>query len=154
MMKFTPLSIPAAPLKLVERNNAVYVWDEFRSKSILLTPEEWVRQHFLHFLVDHKGFPKGRISVEHSLVINSLARRCDALVYSDQLNPLVIIECKAPEINLSLKTLEQIAQYNFELRVNYLVLTNGLQTIVAVLDAENKTIHYLKEVPDYNAIIG
>jgi type I site-specific restriction endonuclease len=151
-MKFPQLSFSPAPLNILQKNAHYYVWDEFRQKRILLTPEEWVRQHFLHFLVREKDFPKGRIAVEKGLVINGLTRRCDAVVYSDQLVPLVLVECKAPDIELSQTTLEQIAQYNFDLRVNYLILTNGVQTVVAIVDTEKKVMRYLTEVPMYHQI--
>jgi type I site-specific restriction endonuclease len=152
-MKFPQLNFAPAPLKISQKDAHYYVWDEFRQKRILLTPEEWVRQHFLHFLVREKDFPKGRIAVEKGLLINGLTRRCDAVVYSDQLVPLVLIECKAPEVQLSQTTLEQIAQYNYDLRVNYLILTNGIQTVVAFVDATKKTIQYLTEVPIYQQLV-
>jgi hypothetical protein len=152
MSSFPPLSIPPAKLKITQKNEVYYVWDKFRKKQVQLTPEEWVRQHFLHYLVDELNYPIGRISVEHALTINQLSRRCDAVVFSADFTPLVVIECKAADVPLTQKTLEQIAQYNFSLRVKYLILTNGIQTVTAFIDEENRSIQYLNEVPGYEGM--
>lgn len=143
----TPLNLPQAKLKLSQKGQRLMVWDEFRMKQVVLTPEEWVRQHFLHFLTSEKGVPKSLIAVEQGVQVNSLVRRCDAVVYNNEGAPIAIVECKAPEIALTEKTLHQIAQYNFKLRVNFLILTNGIQTITAVINSKSKTIDYLQNVP-------
>jgi len=145
----TPLNLPQAKLKLTQKGEKLFVWDNFRMKQVVLTPEEWVRQHFLHFLVNDKGVPKSLIAVEQGIQVNTMTRRCDAVIYNREGSPIAIVECKAPEIPLTEKTLQQIAQYNFNLRVNYLILTNGIQTITACVNAEKKTIEYLEEVPSF-----
>jgi type I site-specific restriction-modification system R (restriction) subunit len=145
----TPLNLPQVKLKLTQKGEKLFVWDDFRMKQVVLTPEEWVRQHFLHFLVNDKAVPKNLIAVEQGIQVNTLTRRCDAVIYNREGAPLAIVECKAPEIALTEKTLHQIAQYNFKLRVNYLILTNGIQTVVAFVNMEKKTIEYLEEVPRF-----
>ena len=148
----TPLNLPKAKLKLTRRNDDLYVFDIFRKKELLLTPEEWVRQHFLHFLVQEKHTPLGLISSEHALTINGLQRRCDAVVFNKKGKPIVIVECKAPSVKLSEKTLHQVAQYNFKLNVNWLILTNGIQTITCHINHSSKKLDYLEEVPSFNEI--
>ena len=155
---FPQLHIPMADLRLSKRKNEAtgetnyFVFDEFRLKKIKLTPEEWVRQHFLHYLVCVKRFPKGLIAVEQGIKVNDLARRCDAVIYSKEGVPKAIIECKAPDIPLTEKTLFQIAQYNFKLQVNWLILINGMQTIVCYVDQKQQKLNYLEEVPAYEDI--
>lgn len=155
---FPELNIPMANLRLSKRKNSAsgemeyFVFDEFRQKKVKLTPEEWVRQHFLHYLVSHKRFPRGLIAVEQGIKVNELSRRCDAVVYSKEGAPIAIIECKAPEINLSENTLYQIAQYNFKLQVKWLILVNGRQTITCFVDEEQKKLTYLENLPNYEEL--
>lgn len=148
----TPLNYPKTELNLTKKEGKIYIWDAFRKTRLLLTPEEWVRQHVLHYLVEYKAVPKGLIAVEYTIKINDLARRCDAVVFDRNGKPLLIIECKAPEINLTENVFHQIAQYNFKLRVRWLVMTNGLQTIVAYVNQETGQITYTKEIPSYEAL--
>jgi len=156
---FPKLNIPMADLRLSKRKkdasgeSEYFVFDEFRQKKVKLTPEEWVRQHFLHYLVSEKRFPKGLLAVEQGIKVNELSRRCDAVVYSKEGAPKAIIECKAPDVPLSEKTLFQIAQYNFKLQVKCLILVNGMQTIVCFVDEKERKLSYLDEVPDYDLII-
>lgn len=150
---FTPLNLPKASLKLTKSEGKVFVWDVFRKTKLQLTPEEWVRQHFLHFLVNEKQIPIGLIATEYNIEVNKLKRRCDGVVFNRNSKPIAIIECKAPEIKLSEQTFYQIAQYNFKLRVDWLILTNGLETIVAMVNHEQKTLDYFKSVPDFEQLI-
>lgn len=155
MSEFQKLNIPSAKLKLTKRSvqpsgtTVYYVWDEFRNKKVKLTPEEWVRQHFLHYLVNYYNYSKGFIGVELGINVNKLNRRCDAVVFDKTGVPLMIVECKAPDVPLTEKTLHQIASYNFKLQVNWLVLTNGLKTVVCFINAEEKSIDYLEVIPNY-----
>lgn len=149
---FTPLNLPKAPLKLTRRDQTVYVFDVFRKKELVLTPEEWVRQHYLHYLVHHKNVPLGLISSEYALKVNTMQRRCDAVIFDKHKNPIVIVECKAPTVALSEKTLHQIAQYNFKLQVNWLVLTNGLKTVTCYIDPSKRTLSYLEEIPSFEKL--
>jgi len=149
----TPLDLPKAPLKLTKKGGIIYVFDQFRKKEIVLTPEEWVRQHYLHYLVTEKNVPLGMIRSEYGLKINSMTRRCDGVIFDSDKKPLAIIECKAPQVSLSEKTMHQIAQYNFALDVKWLILTNGLQTVVCYINAIEKKMSYLDTLPDYKKMM-
>ncbi|HZH86923.1 MAG TPA: type I restriction enzyme HsdR N-terminal domain-containing protein [Brumimicrobium sp.] len=145
----TPLNFPKTPLKLSKKGEDVYVWDIFRKKKLLLTPEEWVRQHVLHFLIQHKAVPEPLIAAEYAIEVNKMTRRCDGVVFNREGKAIAIIECKAPKVNLTEGVLHQIAQYNHKLRVNWLILSNGLQTIVAFVDQTTGAIQYFEEIPSY-----
>jgi hypothetical protein len=146
---FKALSLPRASLKLTRKEEQVYVWCLVRKKKLLLTPEEWVRQHIIHFLTNEKQIPLGLIAAEMSIEVNQLARRCDLVVYGNDGIPKLIIECKAPEINLNENTFYQIAQYNFKLNVDYLMLTNGLDHIVCFIDRKQNELVFLEELPEW-----
>src|SRR5690554_1836171 len=116
----TPLYFPKTKLKLTRKNEQVYVWCDFRKKILLLTPEEWVRQHVLHFLVEHKSVPLPLIASEYKIEVNQLTRRCDGVVFGSNGKPIGVVECKAPEIKLTENVFHQIAQYNHKLMVEWL----------------------------------
>lgn len=133
---FTPLNLPMANLKLSKKDNSVYVWCEIRKKNLVLTPEEWVRQHLIHYLVYHKKFPKGLIASEIEIKANKQKRRCDLVVFDSELKPRILIECKAPEINLNLKVVQQIIHYNNQLQVPVIAISNGLQHEIISINYE------------------
>ena len=137
------LNLPPSQLR-IEKNE---VFDFVRKKFVALTPEEWVRQHVLHFLVHHKNYPAGLIEVEKSIKLFNTDKRVDILVRSRQLKPLVLVECKAPEVNLSQKEVSQLARYQITLEAPYSFLTNGLQHFI--LKHNNAKISYLDELPPY-----
>jgi hypothetical protein len=145
----TPLDFPKTPLKLSKKGEEIYVWDIFRKRKLLLTPEEWVRQHVLHFLINNKEVPSQLIASEYSIEVNKMLRRCDGVIFNREGKAIAIIECKAPQIKLTEAVLHQIAQYNFKLRVNWLILSNGLQTIVAFVDQSTGHIQYFEEIPGF-----
>lgn len=149
----TPLNFPKTPLKLSRKGEEIYVWDIFRKKKLMLTPEEWVRQHVLHFLIHHKAVPEPLIAAEYAIEVNKMTRRCDGVVFDRTGKAVAIIECKAPKIKLTETVLHQIAQYNFKLRVNWLILTNGLQTVVAFVDQATGDIAYFEEIPPYQEMV-
>ncbi|MFN5416065.1 MAG: type I restriction enzyme HsdR N-terminal domain-containing protein [Flavobacteriia bacterium] len=125
-----------ANLKLSKKDNSVYVWCEIRKKNLVLTPEEWVRQHLIHYLVYHKKFPKGLIASEIEIKANKQKRRCDLVVFDSELKPRILIECKAPEINLNLKVVQQIIHYNNQLQVPVIAISNGLQHEIISINYE------------------
>src|SRR5699024_1255027 len=104
---------PKTALKLSKKGNQVFVWDVFRKRTLLLTPEEWVGQHILHFLIEHKSVPLALIASEYGIQVNQMTRRCDGVVFNRNGDPIAIVECKAPEIKLTEAVFHQIAQYNF-----------------------------------------
>lgn len=143
------LNLPQATLKLSRKGEAIYVWCLIRKKHLLLTPEEWVRQHTIHYLINEKKVPVGTINSEHLVTINGQARRCDIVVFSRTGTPSLIVECKAPSVPLSEQTFLQISNYIRELRSPYFWMTNGLHHVYAVIGAE--TVDYLPELDEYHS---
>lgn len=146
---FPALNLPAADLRLSERGDGVAVFDPLRRRYVRLTPEEWVRQNFTAFLIGHKGYPAGLLGNEVSLNVGSLTRRCDTVLYGLDRQPRMIIEYKAPTVALTQKVFDQVWRYNTVLRVEWLIVSNGLQTIVCHLDKEKGTYAFIAEVPKY-----
>ena len=128
------------------------IFDFLRRKYVTLTPEEWVRQHFTHYLVEHKGYPKGLLANEVELKAGEKRLRCDTLLYNKGLEPQMIIEYKAPEISITQHVFDQITVYNMLLRVPYLIVSNGLQHYCCRMDYDNATYAFLSDIPDYSAL--
>lgn len=147
------LNLPEHKFRLKKEEDKSYIFDDFRKKYVVLTPEEWVRQNFLMHLVNDLGFPKSLISVEAGLKLFKTKKRTDAVVYNKQGSPLLIVECKAPEVSIDEKVFDQIVRYNMALHVNYLVVTNGLNHYCCQLDYENNTYNFLKTIPNYVHIL-
>lgn len=146
------LNLPSFQIKTQQQGNKTKIFDEIRQKFVALTPEEWVRQHMVRYLLDHKGYPRTLITVETKVMINGLTQRADVIIYNRKGIPVMIIECKATTVPLSNLVFEQIARYNMNLKVNYLVLTNGLQHYCARLNFDKMNYHFLKEIPPFEEI--
>jgi hypothetical protein len=144
------LNLPEAELRIRMNKGKHEVFDPVRKRHVSLTPEEWVRQHFLHFLILNKKVPPSLIAVETSIKYNNLAKRCDVVVYNRIGEPALIVECKAPEIEITEDVFQQIAMYNMTLKVKYLVLTNGLEHYTCKVDHENGSFSFLKDIPDFD----
>ena len=142
----TPLNLPKAPLKLSRKDDQVFVWCILRKKNLVCTPEEWVRQHVVHFLIS-EGIPEGLIASEYNLDYNGRSKRADIVVFDREQRPILIVECKAPEINLTEQVFNQIAGYNHELRVAYLMMTNGVHHIYCHVDQKTGKVVYLEKLP-------
>ncbi len=142
-----PLNLPKANLRLKRRNGEVFVWCILRKRELLCTPEEWVRQHFIHKLILEDKIPEGLIASEYSLNYNGRSKRADVVVFNRQQEPVLIVECKATHIPISEATLFQIAQYNFELKVPFLVMTNGNQHVFCEINQKTGAIEYLENLP-------
>jgi predicted type IV restriction endonuclease len=142
-----PLNLPPVQLKLTRREGKIYVWCILRKKELILTPEEWVRQHLIHYLIRDKKIPQGLMAAEMPIVVNNLQRRCDLVVFSAEGKPSMIVECKAPEIPLTEKVFHQIAQYNFELGVELLMVSNGLDHIICQIDRKTGELQFLNDLP-------
>ena len=121
------LNFPAIRLRARRRGDAVEVWDSLRETYLVLTPEEWVRQHLVAYLVTHCGVPPKRIVEEYAVALNGQAQRADVVVVDDAAEPLLVAECKAPGIPVGRQTLAQAVRYNSVLKARYVVLTNGLK---------------------------
>ncbi|MEX2350186.1 MAG: type I restriction enzyme HsdR N-terminal domain-containing protein [Flavobacteriaceae bacterium] len=145
------LHFPSYNFRFKSSENKISIFDEIRKKFVILTPEEWVRQHVVHFLITEKNFPKSHLNVEKELVLNQTKKRYDVVVFNKDGSIHLIVECKAPQINITQETFDQIARYNLSLKANYLMVTNGLLHYYCRLDYENEQYVFLKQIPKYSA---
>ena len=143
------LNLPPADLRTRLSGDRREVYDLIRKKFVTLTPEEWVRQHFLHFLVHHRNVPVTLIGVEKRITYNGLMKRFDILVYGRNGKPSMIVECKGPGITLTQDVFHQVALYNMTMNVGFLAVTNGLEHYVCKMDYAERSYQFLMEIPDY-----
>jgi hypothetical protein len=143
------LNFPTYPFRFKNSENKVSIFDEIRKKFIILTPEEWVRQHVFHYLINEKKYPKSLINVEKVLTINKLRKRYDVVVFNPDGSIHILVECKAPEVKISQATFDQIARYNMTMKARFLNVTNGLNHYYCQMDFENEKYEFLQSLPDY-----
>jgi type I site-specific restriction endonuclease len=143
------LNLPNYKFRFKSNENKTLIFDNLRKKYMVLTPEEWVRQHFVQFLIEEKKYPISLIALEKQLTLNNRKKRTDILVFNKEGSPDIIVECKAPKIKITQATFDQIARYNLKLKANFLVVTNGLDHFYCKMDFEKETYIFLKEIPDY-----
>ena len=143
------LKLPQFDCKIINKEGKNIIFDCIRKKYILLTPEEWVRQHFVHYLIDHLQYPKTLISVEGGLQYNRMHKRSDIVVYTRNTLPFMLIECKAPEVRISQRVFEQAAVYNQTLKATYLVVTNGMEHFCCHINHEKASSRFVNELPVY-----
>lgn len=148
------LNLPPFDKKIIEKDGKPFILDVIRRQYVALTPEEWVRQHFVHFLVGDRGFPHSLMANEVQLKFNGMSRRCDTVVYDRTLRPRVIIEYKAPTVNITRQVFDQICRYNMVLRVDYLIVSNGLVHYCCKVDYGTCDYTFLSEIPHYGQIVG
>ena len=147
------LNLPYANTKIVVRNEKQMVFDFLRKRFVALTPEEWVRQQFAHFRVEHKVYLAMFIGNEITLSVGRLSRRCDSVVFNKSAEPVMIIEYKAPTVKITQKVFEQICSYNIALHAPYLTVSNGLQSYCCRIDKEANTYEFLKDIPAYGELL-
>jgi hypothetical protein len=147
------LNLPEYSFKISVADGQKRIFDPLRKKMIVLTPEEWVRQNFIQYLVIEKYYPVSLIKIEMGFKLNKRLRRSDILVYNRKGEPVLIVECKAPSVKISQSVFDQIARYNMSLKVEYLLVTNGIDHYCCRIDHESKTYHFLKEIPAYKDIV-
>lgn len=147
------LNLPDCDLNLKKTPQGIVVYDILRKKNVALTPEEWVRQHFVHYLINSKQFPMERMANEVSLVQNGIKRRCDSLVADREGNPLVIVEYKAPTVDITQNTFDQIVRYNMVLRARYLIVSNGMVHYCCIIDYQNNSYKFLPDIPAYQELL-
>ena len=143
------LNLPKYGIKIKNDKGHQSIFDVLRRKYVALTPEEWVRQHFVHFLIEHKGYPKALMANEIQLAIGNKKLRCDSVLYDRTLRPRMIIEYKAPTVNITQKVFDQITIYNMLLHVDYLVVSNGIKHYCCRMDYANQKYLFLEDIPDY-----
>ncbi|SEB83930.1 Type I restriction enzyme R protein N terminus (HSDR_N) [Tenacibaculum sp. MAR_2009_124] len=144
------LNLPTFNFKLKSNENKTLIFDCLRKKYLVLTPEEWVRQHFVMYLMEVKKYPASLIAVEKQLTINQLKKRTDIVIFDKQGTPNIIVECKAPKVKITQATFDQIARYNLKLNADFLVVTNGLEHFYCMLDTENERYVFLRDIPEYS----
>ncbi len=148
----TRINLPAYEMKIREEGNTKQIFDPIRKKYVALTPEEWVRQHFINLLVTHKNYPMGLLAVEHPVKVNNMQQRVDIVAFNKQGKPMLVVECKAPEVKLTRETYAQAARYNLSLKANYLVVTNGVTHFCSKIDNESKKFYPLTDIPQYGQL--
>ena len=146
------LNFKTYPFRFKNSENKIAIFDIIRKKFILLTPEEWVRQHVVRFLLEEKKYPKSLVNVEKVITLNGLTKRYDIVVYNKNGGIEILVECKAPSVKIDQTTFDQIARYNMVLNANYLMVTNGLEQYYCQMDYINKKYSFLKEIPNYKTI--
>ncbi|MCS7004893.1 MAG: type I restriction enzyme HsdR N-terminal domain-containing protein [Cytophagales bacterium] len=142
------LSFPAFDYRFQKQNGKLYIWDIVRKCYVLITPEEWVRQHTIHYLV-RQGYPVGRMSVEKVFFYQQLTKRVDIVVWSERGSPLVLVECKAPNISISKNTLEQIAIYQACVPARFWIITNGIEIFFVDVSLPNT---FFNQIPPFDSL--
>ena len=147
------LNFPVFSLHIKSRENKHFIFDLVRKKWLVLTPEEWVRQHCIHYLINEKGYPLGLIQVEKKLKVNKLEKRYDIVVFNKEGAINLLVECKRTNVPITQKTFDQIAQYNFTLNSEYLMITNGLNHYYYQMDFKQKRYIFLKDLPLFKSLV-
>lgn len=148
-MNFPALNFPAYEFRLRENESRPEIFDPSRKKWVTLTPEEWVRQHTLAWLSQEKKYPLSRMGVEKTISVNGLAKRCDIIVFDREAKPALIVECKAPEVEITQAVFDQAARYNMTLGADLFLLTNGLRHFCCTLDHIEQKYNFIKELPGF-----
>lgn len=145
------LIFPSYSFRLRTTGNIDEIWDATRKKWIVVTPEEWVRQHLIEFLVVEKKFPRGLLSIEKGLRVNGMLKRTDVVAFDTGFKPMLLAECKAPGVKITQSTFDQAARYNLALRVAQLVITNGTEIFCCKIDFEKGSYQFVDDIPVYTA---
>ncbi len=148
----TGLSLPKYNFRFKEINNTKFIFDEIRLKYIKLTPEEWVRQNFIKYLILDKKYPKSLIAIEKEIIVNGLKKRFDAIVFDRKANAKVIIEFKAPNIKLKQDVFNQISIYNINLKCDFLIVSNGINHFCFKVDFNKNSFSFLENIPSFDEI--
>ncbi len=144
------LDFPKFNYRFKNKENKLSIFDIIRKKFVILQPEEWVRQHCIHYLINQKNYPESLINVEKVLTINDLRKRYDIVIFNPDGSIFLVVECKAPHISINQNTFDQIARYNMTLNANYLMVTNGLNHYYCQMDFDNEKYKFLKVIPNYS----
>ena len=146
------LNLPSFEIKLSGTPERPKIFDVLRRKYVALTPEEWVRKHFVHYLIEHKGYPQMLMANEVEFKVGDKRLRCDSVLYNNVLQPRMILEYKAPNVTLTQRVFDQISVYNLLLHVDYLVVSNGIQHYCCKMDYDHQKSLFLGDIPDYQNI--
>ncbi|RLD34085.1 MAG: hypothetical protein DRI72_03630 [Bacteroidetes bacterium] len=146
------LNLPTYPVKTRQTGEKTEIFDPIRRRYIVLTPEEWVRQQFIRYLISEKKYPETLISIEKGIKVNQMYKRFDAVISDQTGKPVVLMEFKSPNVRITQKTFEQVAAYNIRLQVQYLIVSNGLKHYCCSVDHEKKTFSFLDDIPDFSVL--
>jgi len=149
MDQLQALNLPPYPFKISDKGGQLTLFDETRKKHIVITPEEWVRQHFVQYLINQKKYPKTLIKLEGGLRLNGMAKRSDIVVFNSSGEKILMVECKAPSVAINQKVFDQIARYNMTHQIALLAVTNGLEHYYCRINFENSTYQFIGDLPDY-----
>ena len=152
MHQLRPLNLPPYPFKITDDEGVLTIFDEIRKKSIIITPEEWVRQHFVQYLIQQKKYPKTLIKLEGGHKLYGKAKRSDIIVFNPDGQKMLMVECKAPSVKIDHKVFEQIARYNMVHKIELLAVTNGLEHYYCLIDFENSSYTFIPDLPEYASI--
>lgn len=145
------LNLPPFKIQTQKTEEHTDIYDFLRKRYVRLTPEEWVRQHFTHYLIEHKNYPSALLANEVTIQVNGTSRRCDSILYHKTGGkPRIIIEYKAPSIPITQAVFQQIYSYNSVLHADYLIISNGLTHYCCYINYEDQSIRYLKDIPEYS----
>lgn len=148
---FPQLNLPQYAFKIEKRQKDYFIWDVLRKKWLLITPEEWVRQHLLWYFLEELDYPKSYIKSEVSVHLGENTQRADIVIYNEKVQPAIVIECKAPEIKLNQNVVDQACRYNYELQAEYLIVSNGMEHLVYKIAAD-KRVELLDKIPEWKTI--
>jgi type I site-specific restriction endonuclease len=146
------LNLPSYTFRIKKQNDKTVIFDSQRKRFVALTPEEWVRQSFIRFLIQEKGYPAAYIAIEKQLNYNGMKKRCDAILYNEDAQPVLIIELKSPNIAISQATFDQVAVYNAKLKVDFFMISNGIEHYCCRVNLENAKYEFFSEIPDFLSI--
>jgi hypothetical protein len=149
MNQLQPLQLPPYPFKITDVNGQLTLFDEIRKKQVVITPEEWVRQHFVQYLINQKSYPKTLIKLEGGLKLHGMPRRTDIVVFNRKGEKILMVECKAPSVAINQKVFDQVARYNITHKIALLAVTNGLQHYYCSVDFNNGSYKFIEELPAY-----
>lgn len=153
--KLPPLGLPTAGLRIEKDNEGnLFVYDKLRKRMVALTPEEYVRQTFVEWLINERGYPASHMANEVKLDINGMAKRSDTVIFGYDGVPLIVIEYKAPNVQITQETFDQIVRYNMSLKARYLIVSNGINSYCCVIDYQRNTFNFIRTIPTYREAIG
>lgn len=145
----TALNLPLYDFTIKSMEGKKYIFDSIRKKYVVLSPEEWVRQNFVRYLIEQKKYSPGLVRIEHTIQSGKKIFRSDIVVYDRAASPVLVVECKAPDVKINQSVFDQIASYNYILKVDFLVVTNGLEHYCCKMDYMNKKYEFLEEIPSF-----
>lgn len=146
------LNLPSFEVKIKDDGSKKLIFDVIRRKYVALTPEEWVRQHFVHYLIENLGYPKELLANEVEVSLNGMSKRCDTVLYDQNLRAQLIVEYKSTDVAITQKVFNQIMLYNMVLRVDYLIVSNGLEHYCCKMNYDSNSYEFMTEIPKYEDI--